>query len=72
MPGSQENLLQDTGRGENYRAYLLRCWQETGIRPGGKAAWRFALVQTGEESTPRAFSTLDEMVVYLRDQLVNK
>ena len=55
----------------NYRAFLLRCWQEPGARPGWEAAWRFALVQTGDEGTTRAFSTLDEMVVYLQDQLAN-
>jgi len=32
---------------ENYRAFLLRCWQEPGAGEEGEPAWRFILVAAG-------------------------
>ena len=55
--------------GENYRAFLLRCWQEADAGPAGQAAWRFTLVQMGEGKTKRGFASLEELVAYLDEQL---
>ena len=52
-----------------YRAFLLRCWQEAGAGPGGVPAWRFALMQPGDEGTRRGFASLDELVAFLRKEL---
>jgi NADH dehydrogenase len=30
-------------RDPSYRAYLLRCWQEGGVGPGGEPGWRFSV-----------------------------
>jgi len=52
-----------------YRAFLLRCWREVGAGPGGRAAWRFCLVEPGSEETKRAFADLEALLAYLRRAL---
>jgi hypothetical protein len=56
-------------QGSGYRAYLLRCWQEAGAGPDGEPAWRFALVQAGDERHGRGFASLEALVAYLREEL---
>ena len=69
MSGSQENLLQVTGSGENYRAYLLRCWQEKQVDPNGLPIWRFTLVQVGANQAARGFASLENLTNYLQKEL---
>jgi hypothetical protein len=52
-----------------YRAYLLRCWLEAGAGPGGEPAWRFVLMQPGDEGTRRGFASLEALVRHLRAEL---
>ncbi|MBN1995847.1 MAG: hypothetical protein JW953_24385 [Anaerolineae bacterium] len=52
-----------------YRAFLLRCWQEAGTRPGGRATWRFCLVEPGNGETERGFASLETLLAYLRQEL---
>jgi len=54
---------------EKYRAFLLRCWKEADAGPATKPAWRFTLVQMGEGQTKRGFSSLEQLVAYLDEQL---
>jgi hypothetical protein len=53
-----------------YRAYLLRFWEERGVRPETSSVWRFSLEdsQTGER---RGFSSLDTLVAFLRKELAS-
>jgi len=55
--------------GENYRAFLLRCWQEPEAGPGGQPAWRFTLVQVGEERAKKGFASVEALLDYLREEL---
>ena len=55
--------------GENYRAFLLRCWQEADASPAGQAAWRFTLVQLGQEETKKGFASLEDLITYLQGEL---
>ncbi len=52
--------------GPTYRAFLLRCWQEAGAGPGGRATWRFSLVEPGDRKTERGFASLEEVFDFLR------
>ena len=45
-----------------YRAYLLRLWQETPCSP-----WRMLLQSVGNEE-PRSFSDLESLFAYLQVQ----
>jgi len=58
---------------QNYRAFLLRCWQESELEnegePGDSFVWRFALVQLKDHSSTECFSCLEELVIHLRGQL---
>ena len=69
MPVNQEQYPDMEASGENYRAFLLRCWQEADAGPAGGAAWRFTLVQMDQGQTKRGFACLEELVAYLDDQL---
>jgi hypothetical protein len=55
-------------RPPSYRAYMLRCWEARGERPGQPGTWRFSLenVQTKEK---RGFDGLPALVAYLREEL---
>lgn len=50
----------------NYRAFLLRCWQE---KSGDQAVWRFTLVQINGGQNRYGFAGLKELVSYLSDEL---
>lgn len=65
MPESQETFSEVVGSGENYRAYLLRCWQEKEVEPGRQSAWRFTLVQLGGNQTKRGFANLENLMNFL-------
>jgi hypothetical protein len=54
------------GGGGNYRAFLLRCWQED---VNEESHWRFTLVQMGEEGGKRGFACLEDLVTYLQLEL---
>lgn len=58
---------------QNYRAFLLRCWQESELENGGESdesfVWRFALVQLDDRSNTNCLTCLEELVDHLRDQL---
>ena len=69
MPVNQEQYSEFKESGENYRAFLLRCWQEADAGPAGEAVWRFTLVQMGEGQTKRGFACLEDLVAYLRAEL---
>jgi len=44
------------------QAYLLRCWQENG-------QWRFSVETIGPQRQRRGFSSLENVVDFLRSQL---
>lgn len=52
----------------NYRAWLLRCWEEPGHREGEAAVWRFSLEDpyTGQRM---AFANLNLLMEFLRTGL---
>ncbi len=58
-----------TPAGPTYRAFLLRCWREAGAGPGGRATWRFSLVEPGNGETARGFASLEAVMAYLRQEL---
>lgn len=51
---------------KNYRAFLLRCWQE---KAGGRSVWRFTLVQINSGQSKHGFAELDELINYLNAEL---
>ena len=69
LSGSQEKLIQVTSSGENYRAYLLRCWQEKQVEPSGLPTWRFTLVQVGTNRAAKGFASLENLTNYLQREL---
>ena len=69
MPVSQDRTSDIRESREDYRAFLLRCWQEPGAGPEGHPAWRFTLVEAGDEAGKRGFVNLKELVGYLRKEL---
>ncbi len=52
----------------NYRAYLLRLWQERPATPACPAVWRFSLedTRTGQR---RGFGDLAALVAFLQAQV---
>ena len=69
MSVSQDRTSKVNESGENYRAFLLRCWQEAAAGQVGEPGWRFMLVEAGDEAGKRGFTSLDELVAYLKDEL---
>ena len=69
MPVNVEQYPDLEEGGQNYRAFLLRCWQEADAGLAGKAAWRFTLVQLGQGGTKKGFACMEELVAYLRGEL---
>ena len=69
MPENQKNWSEVKGSGENYRAFLLRCWQEPEAGPEEYPPWRFTLVEAGDNEGKLGFSSLEELVEYLRHEL---
>lgn len=60
---------QKQGEVENYRAFLLRCWQEASVSLGAEAPWRFTLVQVGSEERKMGFACLEDLFRYLKAEL---
>ena len=69
MPVDQEKWSDVKASGENYRAFLLRCWQEPEAGQASGAAWRFTLVEAVDEAGKRGFACLEDLVGYLREEL---
>jgi hypothetical protein len=69
MESASEKRAAGTPAGPTYRAFLLRCWREAKVGPGGLAAWRFCLVEPGDGETERGFASLEALVAYLRREL---
>jgi hypothetical protein len=57
----------------NYRAFLLRCWQEGQLpneeEPRAALAWRFALVPIDDEPGAKGFACLEDLFAYLGAEL---
>ena len=45
-----------------YRAFLLRCWCESGV-------WRYCLLEPGDGQSERGFADLEALVAYLKHKL---
>ncbi|UCH58791.1 MAG: hypothetical protein JSV61_11300 [Anaerolineales bacterium] len=63
---SYPNGHQTQGNLEEYRAFLLRCWQAVS---GDKSTWRFSLVQIRDEERKLGFACLEELFLYLKGEL---
>lgn len=62
---TQVNGLPESG----YRAFLLRCWHEAEAGQDGAPAWRFRLVEPGDEGSGRGFASLEALMAFLREEL---
>jgi hypothetical protein len=51
-----------------YRAFVVRCWQED-LTVEHAPAWRFALLEIGDEGQARGFADYDELAAFLKRQL---
>jgi hypothetical protein len=51
-----------------YRAFVLRCWEVGGERPGQPATWRFSL-ECVEKKEKHYLPDLEGLVAFLRDEL---
>jgi hypothetical protein len=69
MESANEKREASTPAEATYRAFLLRCWQETGTGPGGQPTWRFCLVEPGDGETERGFASLEALLAHLRQEL---
>ena len=69
MAVGSENRARAPPAGTDYRAFLLRCWQEPGAGPDGAPAWRFVLVQLDGEETKRGFASLEALCAYVHGEL---
>ena len=58
----------DLGDAARYRAFILRCWEVRGERPGQPARWRFSL-ECVEKKEKRYLPDLEGLVAFLRDEL---
>jgi hypothetical protein len=62
-----EEQWQSTAAGrKNYRAFLLRCWQE---KADGSSVWRFTLVKINGGQSKHGFAGMEELVDYLNAEL---
>ena len=66
MAESETIRQEGEGSGGNYRAFLLRCWQD---EEDGEPRWRFTLVEAGDEGSKRGFASLEEVVGFLQEEL---
>ena len=69
MEFASDKRETSTPAGPPYRAFLLRCWREAGAGPGGRATWRFSLVEPGNGESARGFASLEALMAYLRREL---
>ena len=53
-----------------YRSFLLRCWQEQNADQDKPPLWRFALQEVAEEQRQHAFSSFEQLVDFLRNEVV--
>jgi hypothetical protein len=60
--------MVDFTRPPQYRAYLLRFWQEAGRYSGASAEWRFSLEDphTGERL---GFASMEKLAAFLRQTM---
>ena len=55
-------------RPPRYRAYLLRCWEARGERPGQPGTWRYSL-ENVETKEKRGFGDLAALVAFMEEEL---
>jgi hypothetical protein len=53
----------------SYRSFLLRCWQEARTDTKQSMQWRFVLQDVADAQNQRAFSNLEQLVDFLRNEL---
>ena len=54
-----------------YMSFLLRIWQEESDSNQEKGVWRFSLQETDCRQR-RGFSSLDELIAYLKQKMIVK
>ena len=54
-----------------YHSFLVRCWREVDSGTNREQAWRFVLVQFDNGEKRRGFASLDELVEYFRQEILN-
>jgi hypothetical protein len=62
--------MGELGKPPQYQSYLLTFWEERGRDRDGPVEWRFRLENVGTGQR-RGFASLEEMVVFLRQELNN-
>ena len=55
-------------RPPRYQAYMLRCWESRGERPGQPGTWRFSL-ENVETKEKRGFGDLAALVAFMEEEL---
>lgn len=53
---------------QRYRAYLVRCWQET-QEMEDTCIWRFSLERVGDSEERAGFATLEELCATLMEEM---
>lgn len=53
----------------NQRVYVVRCWREGQSAWDGKRIWRFSVEEVLRERRRVGFSTLAELLAFLRGEL---
>jgi len=54
----------------SYRSYLLRCWQEVRTNAEHPPLWRFVLQDVTDTQKQYAFSSLEQLVDFLRTEIL--
>lgn len=72
MPFYQENQRESKLDAFNYRAFLLRCWQETNPTAGVKSSWRFSVTYIDGLQTEKGFASLEELLEYVQAELAKR
>lgn len=69
MPVSQKAQRDNSFNAFNYRAFLLRCWQEAIPSTGMESSWRFSLIHFDGLQTEKGFASIEDLVRYLQEEL---
>jgi hypothetical protein len=72
MPFYQNNKRESKLDSFNYRAFLLRCWQETIPTAGMESSWRFSITHIDGLQKEKGFSSLEELLEYVQTELAKR
>ncbi len=67
--GGAESQSEPRTQSRPYRCYLLRCWLEERVGPGGEPAWRFTVRQVGPDAGRHSYTSFHEVAAFVEAEL---